>query len=188
MYGRRSVSPSSFRPHDNRRSARTTCCGYNGASFVQLRVGLSRWPTRYSGGAGRVRDISSGAPATAATEGDVRHRSRGYLAGSRSMTPEHEGQFNGPPRRSPLMRFRACAGLYVFGRGLRIDPPNAEPINDTQGLRAHSKCRWHAADRKSALHPEVRRTCAHSRLFRRMRTSRPHPVATRRPGGRTDPN
>jgi len=36
------------------------------------------------------------------------------------MGPEHDGQLNGAPVRSCEIRLRACAGLYVAGRGLRI--------------------------------------------------------------------
>lgn len=39
------------------------------------------------------------------------------------MAPEHEGQDSGDPFRSLAMRFRACAGLYEAGRGLRMDSP-----------------------------------------------------------------
>jgi hypothetical protein len=38
----------------------------------------------------------------------------------RSIGPEQDGQLNDVPVRSFAMRFRACAGLYVAGRGLRI--------------------------------------------------------------------
>lgn len=37
------------------------------------------------------------------------------------MVPAQVGQLSGVPLRSRLMRPSACAGLYVFGRGLRID-------------------------------------------------------------------
>ena len=40
--------------------------------------------------------------------------------GVRSMAPEHDGQLSGVPVRSLAIRFNACAGLYVAGRGLRI--------------------------------------------------------------------
>ena len=40
--------------------------------------------------------------------------------GVRSMDPEHDGQLSGVPVRSFAIRFNACAGLYVAGRGLRI--------------------------------------------------------------------
>jgi hypothetical protein len=39
--------------------------------------------------------------------------------GVRSMEPEHDGQLSGVPERSLAIRFSACAGLYVAGRGLR---------------------------------------------------------------------
>ena len=49
------------------------------------------------------------------------HRGGGGVSnGSRSIDPEHDGQDNGVPLRSFAIRFRACAGLYEAGRGLRI--------------------------------------------------------------------
>ena len=36
------------------------------------------------------------------------------------MGPEQDGQLSGDPVRSLAMRLRAGAGLYVFGRGLRM--------------------------------------------------------------------
>ena len=47
----------------------------------------------------------------------------GIRVGDRSIEPEQEGQLRGVPFRSLAMRCRACAGLYVFGRGLRMSPP-----------------------------------------------------------------
>ena len=47
----------------------------------------------------------------------------GVCVGSRSIGPEHDGQLNGRPLRSLEMRCRACAGLYVFGRGFLMLPP-----------------------------------------------------------------
>jgi hypothetical protein len=44
----------------------------------------------------------------------------GTSLGVRSIGPEQDGQLNDVPVRSFAMRFRACAGLYVAGRGLRI--------------------------------------------------------------------
>ena len=38
------------------------------------------------------------------------------------MRPEQDGQLSGEPVLSLAMRFSACAGLYVAGRGLRIRP------------------------------------------------------------------
>jgi len=46
----------------------------------------------------------------------------GNCRGVRSIGPEHDGQLSGEPVRSFAIRFRACAGLYVAGRGLRIRP------------------------------------------------------------------
>ena len=39
------------------------------------------------------------------------------------MAPEQEGQDRGDPLRSLAMRFKACAGLYEAGRGLRMHSP-----------------------------------------------------------------
>src|SRR5438105_3437327 len=50
--------------------------------------------------------------------------SGGIWEGSRSMGPEQDGQLSGVPVRSLVMRWSACAGLYVFGRGLRMTPPD----------------------------------------------------------------
>jgi hypothetical protein len=36
------------------------------------------------------------------------------------MGPEQDGQLSGVPVLSLAIRFSACAGLYVAGRGLRI--------------------------------------------------------------------
>lgn len=47
----------------------------------------------------------------------------GTCVGLRSIGPEQDGQLSGAPFRSLAMRCRACAGLYVFGRGLRMSPP-----------------------------------------------------------------
>jgi len=47
--------------------------------------------------------------------------------GSRSIGPEHDGQLSGRPLRSLEMRCRAWAGLYVFGRGFLMLPPDGEP-------------------------------------------------------------
>ena len=45
----------------------------------------------------------------------------GESPGSRSMGPEQDGQLRGEPVRSLAMRLSAWAGLYVFGRGLRME-------------------------------------------------------------------
>lgn len=37
------------------------------------------------------------------------------------MGPEHDGQLSGDPVRSLAIRWSAWAGLYVFGRGFRIE-------------------------------------------------------------------
>ena len=44
----------------------------------------------------------------------------GTLFGVRSIGPEQEGQLSDVPVRSLAIRFSACAGLYVAGRGFRI--------------------------------------------------------------------
>ena len=44
------------------------------------------------------------------------------------MFPEHEGQLRGDPVRSFAIRCRACAGLNVAGRGLRMCPPKVLQI------------------------------------------------------------
>ena len=46
----------------------------------------------------------------------------GTSSGVRSMAPEQDGQLSGVPVRSFEIRFSACAGLYVAGRGLRMRP------------------------------------------------------------------
>ena len=45
------------------------------------------------------------------------------IIGARTIAPEHEGQLKGSPLRSFEMSCSAWAGLYVAGRGLRMDPP-----------------------------------------------------------------
>ena len=47
----------------------------------------------------------------------------GKSSGVRSICPEQDGQLNGEPFRSFAIRWSACTGLYVAGRGLRIGPP-----------------------------------------------------------------
>ena len=44
----------------------------------------------------------------------------GAETGSRMIWPEQDGQLSGRPVRSAAIKCSACAGLYVFGRGLRI--------------------------------------------------------------------
>ena len=46
----------------------------------------------------------------------------GTWSGSRRIRPEHEGQLRGEPVRSFAMSCNACAGLYVAGRGFRMNP------------------------------------------------------------------
>lgn len=47
----------------------------------------------------------------------------GKSPGSRSIAPAQDGQLKGAPVLSLETKERTCAGLYVFGRGFRIDPP-----------------------------------------------------------------
>ena len=49
--------------------------------------------------------------------------SGGTWSGERSIGPEHEGQLSGEPVRSLAIRWRACAGLYVAGRGFLMATP-----------------------------------------------------------------
>src|SRR3712207_9193778 len=46
------------------------------------------------------------------------------------MSPEHDGQLRGEPLRSLAIRCSAWAGLYVFGRGLRMSPPRGVPFTE----------------------------------------------------------
>ena len=48
----------------------------------------------------------------------------GAKPGSRSIAPEHDGQLSGELVRSLVMRWSAWAGLYVFGRGFLMSPPD----------------------------------------------------------------
>ncbi len=48
----------------------------------------------------------------------------GASEGSRSIEPEQDGQLSESPLRSLAIRWRACAGLYEFGRGFRIRSPS----------------------------------------------------------------
>ncbi len=50
----------------------------------------------------------------------------GACAGSRMICPSQLGQLRGSPVRSAAIKCSACAGLYVFGRGLRITPPHGK--------------------------------------------------------------
>jgi hypothetical protein len=50
--------------------------------------------------------------------------------GSRSIGPEHEGQLKADPLRSLAIKCSACAGLYVFGRGLRMYASKESPGRD----------------------------------------------------------
>jgi hypothetical protein len=48
------------------------------------------------------------------------------------MFPEQEGQLRGDPVRSLAIRCSACAGLYVAGRGLRIESSKLETDRSTR--------------------------------------------------------
>ena len=50
----------------------------------------------------------------------------GKSSGVRLICPEQDGQLNGEPFRSFAIRWSACTGLYVAGRGLRIGPPGSD--------------------------------------------------------------
>jgi len=57
--------------------------------------------------------------------------------GVRSIGPEQDGQLSGVPVLSFAIRFSACAGLYVAGRGLRIQtPPQQQTDPDDNGAGA----------------------------------------------------
>jgi hypothetical protein len=43
------------------------------------------------------------------------------------MGPEQDGQLSGRPLRSLEIKWSAWAGLYVFGRGFLMLPPDDEP-------------------------------------------------------------
>src|SRR6185437_5111583 len=51
----------------------------------------------------------------------------GVESGSRTMSPEQEGQLSGIPLRSCERSCSAWAGLYVAGRGLRIEASRVTP-------------------------------------------------------------
>ena len=58
----------------------------------------------------------------------------GKSSGVRSICPEHDGQLSGEPFRSLAIKWSACTGLYVAGRGLRIGPP--ESFRSTRSFQA----------------------------------------------------
>ena len=43
------------------------------------------------------------------------------------MGPEQDGQLSGRPLRSLEIKWSAWAGLYVFGRGFLMLPPDDDP-------------------------------------------------------------
>jgi len=59
----------------------------------------------------------------------------GVIEGSLSMSPEQDGQLRGDPVRSLAIKCSACAGLYVAGRGLRIESSKTgyQPIHPDAG-------------------------------------------------------
>jgi len=63
----------------------------------------------------------------------------GEWVGSRSIGPEHDGQLRGRPLRSLEIRWSAWAGLYVFGRGFLMLPPDDERRGALRPRAAHSK-------------------------------------------------
>lgn len=76
----------------------------------------------------------------------------GALPGSRSIDPEHEGQLSASPLRSLAMRWRACAGLYEFGRGFRMRSPAEsnvarsvwrDTLRWTKANQIWAKSKWH---------------------------------------------
>ena len=60
----------------------------------------------------------------------------GKSSGVRSIWPEQDGQLRGEPLRSFAIRWSACTGLYVAGRGLRIGPPIEFHVYPEQWRRA----------------------------------------------------
>jgi hypothetical protein len=70
----------------------------------------------------------------------------GMRVGSRSIGPEQDGQLRGEPLRSLAIRCSACAGLYVFGRGLRMNASKesvrARPDDPAHRLSLKSNRSW----------------------------------------------
>jgi hypothetical protein len=101
-------------------------CKAVGASFVQLGGIRPVWMDD----PGRELDRYAAPAMYRATRPHVAHfnvtcerGNGGKSSGERSMGPEHDGQLSGDPDLSLAIRLRACAGLYVAGRGLRMVPP-----------------------------------------------------------------
>ena len=123
---------------------------YHGVRGGLLRCGqvLCTW-TREVGGAAvdyRARPAGARRQAAPAMYRAIRqhslHRSvtcdrgaGGNRFGVRSIVPEHEGQLSGLPLRSLAIRCSACAGLYVAGRGLRMNPPRTAERIRADGAR-----------------------------------------------------
>ena len=80
--------------------------------------------------------------------------------GSRSIGPEQDGQLSGEPLRSLAIRCSACAGLYVFGRGLRMnaskESARARPDDPAHRLSLKSNRSW----RGPSARPAPERTAA----------------------------
>ena len=54
------------------------------------------------------------------------------------MRPAQVGQLSGSPARSLEMSCNACAGLYVAGRGFRIEPPGVPTVRPSRGERVRA--------------------------------------------------
>lgn len=84
----------------------------------------------------------------------------GMRVGSRSIGPEQDGQLSGEPLRSLAIRCSACAGLYVFGRGLRMnaskESARARPDDPAHRLSLKSNRSW----RGPSARPAPERTAA----------------------------
>ena len=78
------------------------------------------------------------------------------------MEPLHDGQLSDSPVRSLAMRCRACAGLYVAGRGFRMGPPGL--VRNTRGSgNAASGRNLTSKERKSKWHIDLRSVSATGR-------------------------
>jgi hypothetical protein len=144
--GRPETRTASFEPAGKPVRSRTSGRFWKtGASFVHgVTPGSRPRAIHFATTSGRVGELANwivvgallddqsdqAAPAMyRATRPHVRHLSvtwdrggGGNCPGLRSIGPEHDGQLSGEPVRSFAIRFNACAGLYVAGRGLRITP------------------------------------------------------------------
>ena len=132
----RTPQAGKFCAHEELPSRTTSQKRENGAEigpvsrWVTLCVGLPDGPACYA------------APAMyRATRPHARHCSvtcerggGGKSSGVRAICPEHDGQLSGEPFRSLAIKWSACTGLYVAGRGLRIGPP--ESFRSTRRFQA----------------------------------------------------